>query len=180
MLPKIETILYCTDLSKNASYAFKYAVTLAKETGTKIHILHVVEKLSNDARIALKTYVMNEKSRDEILNKRRDHAKELLSERQNIFWLTHVTEEEKQLRKQIVSIDIVESYPAESILKKSKELSVDLIVMGTHEKGLMHTFLGSVAKSVIHRSKIPTLVIPLPGRDELIKQKEHRLKIKNK
>jgi hypothetical protein len=70
-----------------------------------------------------------------------------------------------------------QSYPAESILKRSQELNVDLIVMGAHEKGIMHTFLGSVAKSVLRRSRIPTMIVPLPEKEELKRQKELRLQL---
>ncbi len=165
MLPEIKRILYCTDLSKNASYAFKYAAYLAKKTGAEIHILHVVEKLSNDARITLQTYVMSSKSREEFLNHRVGHAEELLMHRQDYFWDV-LAPSEKEVRKQIASIDIVEHYPAESILKRSKEIDAGLIIMGAHEKGLMHTFLGSVAKSVLRRSRIPTMIVPLPEKAE--------------
>lgn len=176
MLPEIKQILYCTDLSKNASYAFKYAAYLAKQTGAKVHVLHVVEKLSNDARITLQTYVMNAKSRDDFINHRIDHAKELLQHRQDYFWDV-LAPTEKGLREKIASIDVVEHYPAETILQKSQQLGVDLIVMGAHEKGIMHTFLGSVAKSVLRRSRIPTMIVPLPEKDEMKRQKEQRKKL---
>jgi len=45
MIPQIKTILFATDLSKNAAYAFYYAVHLAKTDQAKIIILHVVEPL---------------------------------------------------------------------------------------------------------------------------------------
>lgn len=173
MLPELKQILYCTDLSKNASYAFKYAAYLSKQTGAKVHILHVVEKLSNDARFTLQTYVMNAKSRDEFINHRIDHAKELLQHRQDYFWDV-LAPTEKSLRDNIASIDVIEHYPAETILKRSQELKVDLIVMGAHEKGLMHTFLGSIAKTVLRHSRIPSMIVPLPEKDELRRQKEMR------
>ncbi len=175
MLPEIKQILYCTDLSKNASYAFKYAAYLSKKTGAKVHVLHVVERLSNDARITLQTYVMNAKSRDDFINHRIDHAKDLLQHRQDYFWEV-LAPTEQAIRQQIASIDVVEHYPAETILKRSKELNVDLIVMGAHEKGITHTFLGSVAKSVLRHSRIPTMIVPIPEKDELKRQKDLRLK----
>ena len=79
---------------------------------------------------------------------------------QEDFWQQHP--DEKEVRQQITSIHIAEAYPAEAILKVSQDKGVDLIVMGTHKKGVMHTFLGSVAKNVLGRSRIPMLVVPLP------------------
>ncbi|MEH6652052.1 MAG: universal stress protein [Motiliproteus sp.] len=179
LFPEFKQILYCTDLSKNASYAFKYAAYLAKHTGAKIHMLHVVEKLSSDARITLQTYVMSSKARDDLLNHRIDHAKDLLQHRQDHFWNV-LAPAEKDVRDQIASIDVVEHYPAETILKRSQELGVDLIIMGAHEKGIMHTFLGSVAKSVLRRSRIPSMIVPLPDKEELVKQKQQRKKLAGK
>ena len=43
MIPKINNILYTTDLSKNSAYAFRYAVNSAEHHEAKIHILHVLE-----------------------------------------------------------------------------------------------------------------------------------------
>ncbi len=161
MLPNIRKILYNTDLSDNAGYAFRYAVYLAKKTGAEIHVMHVVEELSSDAKITLQSYMLDANQRNQMLYGRVDTAKQRLTERLEAFW-KQAKKEDRQVKKQIASVSVCESYPPEAILKKSVEIDCDLIVMGTHEKGLTHTFLGSVAKSVLHRSRIPTLIVPLP------------------
>jgi len=161
MLPEVKKILYSTDLSRGSTAAFEHAAYLAKKTGAEIHIMHVVEKLSSDAKITLKTYVMDAGHRREFLNERVHHAEAKLQQRQEEFWSAQ-SEEDQKVRSQIKSISVVESYPAEAILKTSKELDVDLILMGTHEKGMVHTFLGSVAKNVLGRSRIPMMIVPLP------------------
>ncbi len=163
MLPDIRNILYSTDLSKNAVFAFRYAVDLAQKTGANVHVLHVVEALSNDAKITLQAYVQDKDARKQALYERVDRAKNNLDERLENFW-AGCTEEERKVSSQIATVNVCESYPPEEILKKADELNCDLIIMGTHEKGLMHTFLGSVTKSVLHRSRIPTLVVPLPEK----------------
>ncbi len=162
MLPDIRSILYATDLSDNAVHAFRYAVLLAKKTGARIHILHVVEKLSNDAKITLQSYVLEERERERILYERVDKAREILTRRLREFW-EQVEPENLMVKDQIASVDVCESFPVEEILRKAGELECDMIVMGTHEKGLMRTFLGSVAKSVLNSSRIPTFIVPLPA-----------------
>ncbi len=152
-------ILYSTDLSKGSEEAFQQAAFLAKKTGADIHILHVVEKLSNDAKMTLNTYVMDSNQRAEMLLARKSHAEQKLKFKQDRFWES-VNDEDKEIRKQIKSINVVESYPMEEILTRSKALDVDLIVMGTHEKGFKHTFLGSVVKNVLNHSTIPVMVVP--------------------
>ncbi len=57
---------------------------------------------------------------------------------------------------------MTEGFPVEEILGTAEAKACDVIVMGTHEKGwLRETFLGSVARSVLERSRKPVLVVPL-------------------
>lgn len=164
MLPEVRKILYSTDLSKSSTAAFEHAAYIAKKTGAEIHILHIVEKLSNDAKITFQTYVMDSKSRHDLLQERVHRAEQKLHERQDNFW-NSLHPDDAKVRKQIKSIKIVEAYPAETILKISKELDIDLIIMGTHEKGILHTFLGSVAKNVLNRSRIPMMIVPIAEKE---------------
>ena len=160
----VKNILYSTDLSHNSPIAFGYAAYLAKLTGADIHILHVLERLSDDAVFALQVYVQSEKSRHEMLDLRIERANKLLGEKQDAFWADQ-SDADKKVRSQIKSLKVCESYPAEEILKASREHKCDLIVMGSHERGMNHTFLGSVAKSVLRRSHVPTLIVPLAETD---------------
>ncbi len=100
-----------------------------------------------------------------MLQERVQRARKKLNDRQDNFW-DNLHKEDAAVRNQIKSVDIVEAYPAETILLTAKQLGVDLIVMGTHEKGMLHTFLGSVAKNVLNRSRIPMLIVPLPERED--------------
>ncbi|MFH7565842.1 universal stress protein [Oceanimonas smirnovii] len=163
MLPQVNRILYCTDLSKNASYAFQYAVYLARETGADIHILKVVEQLSGDEKLTLQSYILNQSSREEFLHQRLNNAKAQLQQRQDYFW-EQIAPEEQALRSKVIGCEVVEGYPEQTILKRSKELECDLIIMGAHEKGWFHTLLGSVAKNVLRESRIPTLIVPRPEK----------------
>jgi nucleotide-binding universal stress UspA family protein len=55
-------------------------------------------------------------------------------------------------------------YPVEEILKTADAESCDVIVLGTHGKGfLRQTFLGSVAGTVLERTRKPVFIIPLPS-----------------
>lgn len=159
----IKNVLYATDLSQNSSSAFGYAAHVAKLTGADIHILHVLEKLSDDAAFTLQTYIQDDAQRHNILDERVEKARKRLDERQDKFWDAQ-SEEDKKVRAQIKSVTVCESYPAEEILVSAKNNNCDLIVMGTHERGISHTFLGSVAKSVLRRSHVPTLVVPLGAK----------------
>ncbi|MBR7890214.1 universal stress protein [Marinomonas sp. A79] len=157
---QVNKILYSTDLSKGSEKSFEYAVFLAKSTGADIHILHVVEKLSSDAKMALESYVMDDGQRGEMLKARKRQALSKLEARQDEYWAA-VDSDDLVFRDKVKSLKVIESYPVEAILNTSRDLGVDLIVMGTHEKGFVETFLGSVAKNVLSRSRVPVLVVPL-------------------
>jgi nucleotide-binding universal stress UspA family protein len=73
-----------------------------------------------------------------------------------------------ECRDLVASIEVAEGDPAVKILRKADELGVDLVVMGTHGKGLLeHAFLGSVAEKVLHRIKIPVLTISIPKETDI-------------
>jgi len=75
-------------------------------------------------------------------------------------------------RTGISSVDLVSKilirlgHPVEEILKAVDEEGCDMIVLGTHSKGfLQQTFVGSVCSSVLHRTRKPVFVVPLPSED---------------
>jgi nucleotide-binding universal stress UspA family protein len=60
-------------------------------------------------------------------------------------------------------------HPPEEILNAADEEGCDVIVLGTHGKGfLAHTFLGSVSNAVLHRTRKPVFIIPLPSEKLLL------------
>jgi nucleotide-binding universal stress UspA family protein len=115
--------------------------------------------------VTLQIYVMDATKRREILEQRIKRAEDALQARQDEFWAGQ-DEATQPLRRQVKSMMVRESYPAEEILKTVKRENCDLIVMGGHEKGLSHTFLGGVAKSVLRRSRVPTMIVPLPEEED--------------
>lgn len=163
MMPKIQKILYATDLSKNATYAFQYAFYLAEKLDARIVILHVVEKMSPDAQITLRAY-LSRADQQNMHEKRVTYATERIESRLQRF-CEKECQNHPRCKDKVVSIDVCEGYPAEEILKKAEQSNCDVIVMGAHEKGLTHTFLGSVAKSVLRRSRRPAFIVPLPKAD---------------
>lgn len=163
MLPNIKTILYATDLSGNSAYACRYAVYLASKTEAVIHVVHVAERLPADALDTLEDYLDKSGNREQFLKSRLDNSKRLLKQRFDSFWAS-LDESERHLRKHVVSLHVVESQPAETIVSYSKKINADLIVMGTHQKAPIQAFLGSISRRVLGISSIPTLVVPIGNR----------------
>lgn len=171
MIPKIKNVLYATDLSKNSAYAFRYAVNTSMKHNAKIHILHVVEPLSPQAKARLRLYLENKKldqleknSRKELFRQIEDRLKQF-AERE--------FKNQPENMKHIVGIHVVQGDPATEILSKTDELGCDIIIIGTHGKGaIKRTFLGSVSEKVLRRTNKPVYIIPLPAGQTDITLKE--------
>ena len=157
----VTNILFATDLSANSPHALRHAASIAQATGAQIHVLHVNEPLSDDAKITMEMFILNEETRKTAQARRHEMVRQVLAERQAKFWARFEGDDSK-IREQVTSVEVTDGHPAEVILRRSVELKCDLIVLGAHDHGFSHTFLGTVAKRVLRRSKIPTLIVPNP------------------
>lgn len=163
MIPKIKKILYATDLSDNSAYAFRYAVDLAQKNDAKIVIFHAIEPIPPYVR----HYVMpfeDESEWEEKMKKEQDLTAKRIKERLEDFC--------KKESQRIPCLDLVlkiivkTGYPVEEIIRTAEEEDCDVLVLGTHGKGfLLETFLGSVARSVLDRTRKPVFIIPLPEKE---------------
>jgi nucleotide-binding universal stress UspA family protein len=162
MIPEIKKILYATDLSKNSSYAFLYAVDMAKRHKAEIVILHSVERASYmysegmTARVAEMLESAKEQERETDLDEIKKFLQEFCRKAENQIGFPCV--------EMVSKIHIPIGHPVEEILKTADDEGCDAIVLGTHGKGfLRHTFLGSVAEDVLKRTRKPVFIIPLPS-----------------
>jgi nucleotide-binding universal stress UspA family protein len=164
MIPKINKILYATDLSSNSAYAFRYAVNSAEKHNARITILHVLDKLSSNTQALVSSHLTAEQQL-KIFEDKISYTSERIRKRLEIFC-------EKELKKEpemmnlIDSIQVKEGFPAEEILQTSEDLRCDAIVIGTHGKGIIkNTFLGSTSKRVLRRTRKPVFIIPIPKEE---------------
>jgi nucleotide-binding universal stress UspA family protein len=162
MIPQIKKILYTTDLTKNSAYAFRFAVDFAEKSGAGIIILHVIEPVPPSVKHLVSIYV-EEAKWEEKLKYEQDATIARIKKR-----LEEFCQREAKLAPQclnlVSSILVRPGHPVEEILLGAEEESCDLIVLGTHGKGfLKQTFLGSVARSVLDRTRKPVFIVPLPS-----------------
>jgi len=159
VIPEIKTILLATDLSKNSAYAFYYAVHMAKRVEAKIVILHAVEPLP-PMLISFGdfSHKVAQDRWDETAKKFRERIQDISVKVDTQMGISSV--------EFISKILIRLGPPVEEILKAVDEEGCDVIVLGTHSKGfLKQTLVGSVCSSVLHRTRKPVLVVPLPSED---------------
>lgn len=163
MIPRIQKILYATDLSKNSAYAFRYAVNSARKHDASIHILHVM-----DSRPVAEFYLLIHTDAARLSEMRREKKEELAGaiEARLKEFVRRELKDDPETLKRVASVQILFGDPAEEILKIAAAMKCDIVVMGTHGKGVIsHAFLGSVAEKVLHRIGIPVYIIPIPRED---------------
>jgi nucleotide-binding universal stress UspA family protein len=164
MIPQIKKILYATDLSKNSVYAYRYAMNMAEKYNAEIVILHVIEPIPPQVRHYVSIYV-DEAKWEEKIKTEQEMAIEQIKKRLQEFCKKESQGDPRCLL--LVSKILVQpGHPVEEILKAADEEACEVIILGTHGKGfLKQTLLGSVARSVLDRSRKPVLIIPLPHND---------------
>ena len=176
-LPKVEIkkILYATDLSENARYAFAYAVSLADLYKAAITILHVLPEVPDIINKNIIGYISAARW-DEIKSQHYEEAKEaLIGKRQDHLAIRDALHQFSENIKEgqegagFVTDDIVvvRGNPVEQILAQVEEKDCDLIVMGTHgHRSLADAMMGSTARRVLRRSVKPVLVVRLPEEED--------------
>jgi nucleotide-binding universal stress UspA family protein len=146
----IKKILVATDGSDTAMKAAEYAVDLARQTGSTLLILSVID------RNLFVTKAMPGKATP-------THLTEPIEDYLRQAAGAYLDEIKDMCRKRKVQGKalIRSGYPVGEILKEAEESNVDLVVIGSHGRtAIAASVLGSVAFGLIHRkSRIPVLVV---------------------
>jgi len=148
-----QRILFCTDFSENANFAFNFAVdAAARRPGSKLYLLHVVPE--TEAQF-WKSYIyevedVDAKARHD-MNERIDQA--------------YRSKLPKDLELK-VEFRIGKDY--QEILNFTRENQIDLIVMGRQGHNAMQkAFFGNVTEKVVRKADSMVLVVPLSYRERL-------------
>lgn len=142
----LKKILCPVDHSECSYLALKYAISLALKDEAKLYLMHVIDSRLYDTEMyKFSPYKLNEIDESKI---RADLMKSLPE------GTTDVLE---------VETIVVKGVPFNEIINAATEISVDLIVIGTHGRtGLSHVMLGSVAEKVVRKSPCPVLTVRMP------------------
>lgn len=161
MKPDIKQILYATDLSENARYAFGHAADLADKYDAQITIVYVMEKMNHLVESHLKDMLgkdewtrLKTEKHDELVAKIRKRLEDFCSEMDARI---------ASCRLLVDDIIIKQGQPAEEILKTAKKISADMTVIGSYGHNLIESaLLGGTARKVLQGSTTPVLVVRLP------------------
>ena len=148
---KLKKVLVPTDFSDSARHAFSYGVSFAKEYNAGLVLLHVVENLTVGYASDLFPVPMAE-----VFQEISGYAKTELSK---------LAEDARQ-KGVTVSELVVQGKPSAEIIRYAAENDVDMIVLGTHGKGMLDQALfGSTTERVVRRAPCPVLTVRLAGHE---------------
>ena len=143
----LKNILLATDFSDTSRLAAEYAVELAKRFKSKLHLLHVIEEPIATIPL-LETYGAPSKEEYEAA------AVAMLDN-----WPLPDGAEECELERRVHH-----GTPFLQILHDARDHGIDLIVMGSHGRGLIkHLLMGNVAEKVVRKAPCPVLTVRPEG-----------------
>jgi nucleotide-binding universal stress UspA family protein len=161
MLPQFKSILYATDLSENARFAYKYAASLAQQYEARITILHVIENLTAEAYLQIHGYIGEQRWKELEADKQADFVSRIQGRLSN--FCDEISNDMDACTFQVDKILVKEGIAAEEILHQAELNDADVIVMGTRGYGMFRdALMGGTARRVVRRSTIPVMVIRLP------------------
>ena len=131
---RVQKILYATDFSSYSNQAYFHAVALAENHGASLTVLFVLPSNWSEEE-----------------GENRDYWQRQLEQIRPL---------DPAIRVRHV---LLEGDPAAEIVRFAQDMSMDLIVMGTHGRtGLERMLMGSVAEKVMRDAKCSVLVVKLP------------------
>ncbi|KPJ75542.1 MAG: hypothetical protein AMJ54_14665 [Deltaproteobacteria bacterium SG8_13] len=164
-IPPIKKILYTTDLSDNARYAFSYAVSLAHQYDARITILHVLEELSPTA-LWMVGDIIGEKRWSKLKTEKHDSVIAALQSRLQAF-CEEVSDDVPDCPFVVEKTLVETGHPVDRIIELADTEDFDVIVMGSRGLGMLgDVMLGSTSRRVLRRCSKPVLVVQLAGETE--------------
>ena len=120
--------------------------------------MHVVETLSQNTNMLLSSMMGEDRWKD-VRNENQEKAVELIRGRLDRF-CEEMSFELTACPFIVEEVRVQQGRPEEVIIDTIDKESFDIVVMGSHgHGGLAGTMMGSTARRVVRRSKIPALVI---------------------
>jgi nucleotide-binding universal stress UspA family protein len=140
-------ILVPTDGSHTATVGLREAIKLAKEQGSQLRIIHVLDELSTvSPEIYGSLY-------DRLIEQLRKTGCAVLA-------IAETLARNAGLSVETRLVETLGGPAGEYVIRAAKEWQADLIVCGTHgRRGLRRILLGSDAEYIVSHSTVPVLLI---------------------
>lgn len=141
----MKKILVPTDFSECAEHAAEVAANIAKRTGARLYMLHIMDIPVYD---------------------RNDSFQSFADAAEGIFWMKLVRKRFKELfakpfMEGVNAVEVIQYDGVYStIASQAKEHNIDLIVMGSHgDTGAHELFIGSNTEKVVRLAECPVLTV---------------------
>ena len=171
MIPEIKKVLFATNLTENARYAFKYAADIAARYRAGLVILHVMEDFPRNAEKEI-IDMFGEERWEEIYNQYRKTSQDVLIGKMSeskmirlaLSGLTNQNDEQSasDIDKE-VEIVVQSGNVVEEIISQSESKDCGMIVLAYVPRNMMQRFVvRGVCRKVLRHSKKPVLLVPMP------------------
>jgi nucleotide-binding universal stress UspA family protein len=148
-MTRIRRILLPTDYSDLARNAAVYARSLAEMYGATLHVVHVLERVPAAVPGPEVSGVALAVPGPEALAAAQETTSRFVQDHLGGLDVSVVTR-------------VLEGAPYVQIARYAAKASIDLIVIGTHARGVVkRIFLGSTSKSVLEYAPCPVLMVPM-------------------
>ncbi len=142
----LKNILVATDFGEASDAALAYGRELARTFGATLHVLHVADdvyvRLGGDAYVGVLPDL--QKDVEETARKQLDAL------------LVDNDSSPLPVKKAVLT----SSATAAAVVQYARDMSIDLIVVGTHGRGAVaHLLMGSVAERVVRTAPCPVLTV---------------------
>jgi nucleotide-binding universal stress UspA family protein len=147
----LKNILVATDFSEPSGVALNYGRDLARSYNARLHVLNVVEDVM--MRYSPEVgYAMPQMQKDF----------------EDASWreLNKLVTDDDRRTLAIQPLVLTGVNIAETIVRYARENAIDLIITGTHGRGMVkHFLMGSVAERVVRSAPCPVLTVRTHERD---------------
>lgn len=141
-------IMVAVDGSDTSTAAIHEAIKLAKNQGSHLRIVHVIDDSFINYGETYTDYAA-------LLESKRQRGSDILKKMGELAEHAHIKHE-----TQLIETKPFEGRVAEKIIEATQAKSTDVLVMGTHgRRGLSHLFLGSVAENIMRIATLPVLLV---------------------
>jgi nucleotide-binding universal stress UspA family protein len=140
-------LLVPVDGSEPSMLGLAEAIKVAKSSGSKLHLVHVIDELVPFGTDIPGRYI------EQFIEAVRAQGKEVLAKAERMV-------SEHALECDTVLLETIGGRAADLIVEHAKQSKAELIVMGTHgRRGLRRLTLGSDAELVVRLSPVPVLLV---------------------
>jgi nucleotide-binding universal stress UspA family protein len=146
-----QRILVPIDGSSTSGKGLAEAIRLAKLTGGRLRLVHVIDELS----FAL--------TMDAYAGRAGDWLKELRANAATLLDNARAKAGEENVEADVVLRDSFKGAVHDQVIAEAEASQADLIVIGTHgRRGLGHWVMGSNAEHILRMSPVPVLLVRAP------------------